>query len=139
MEVSRTELEQATRNKQPVKNLELTTPILTLQANQVLLTITLGSYVCAKPDLSPGMCSYEGSGFITDVNGDGFLRMFTVKYDKSGSIGGKTEAGIPYSCLIGIPSPFGSPKLVRECRRAPITPQIMSIQEIFCWWWRRTW
>ena len=101
-----------------------------LQAKQVLLNITLGSYVCVKPDLSPGMCSYEGSGFITDVNGDGVLRMFTVKYDKSGSIGGKTEAGIPYSRLIRIPSPFGSPKLVRERRRAPITPQLTSIQEI---------
>ena len=73
-----------------------------------------------KPDLSPGMCSYEGSVFITDVNGDGVLRMFTVKYDKSGSIGGKTEAGIPYSRLIRIPSPFGSPKLCENVVERPL-------------------
>jgi hypothetical protein len=37
------ELEQATRNKQS-KTSELTTPSLKLQANQVLLDITPGSY-----------------------------------------------------------------------------------------------
>jgi hypothetical protein len=71
-----------------------------------------------KPDLSPGMCSYGGNGFITHVNGDGVPRMFTVKYDKSGSSGGKTEAGIPYSHLTVVPSPFASTKLARE-HRAP--------------------
>ena len=53
-----------------------------------------------------------------------------ILYNKFGSIGGKTEAGIPYSRLIRIPSPFGSPKLMRERRRALITPQLTSIQEI---------
>jgi hypothetical protein len=86
------------------------------------------------------MCSYGGNGFITDVNGDGVLRMFTVKYDKSGSSGGKTEAGIPYSRLTVVPSPFASTKLARERRapemlnnlppQPPTTPQLMSIQAI---------
>ena len=86
------------------------------------------------------MCSYGGNCFITDVNGDGVLRMFTVKYDKSGSSGGKTEAGIPYSRLTVVPSPFASTKLARERRapemlnnlppQPPTTPQLMSIQAI---------
>ena len=86
------------------------------------------------------MCSYGGNGFITDVNGDGVLRMFTAKYDKSGSSGGKTEASIPYSRLNVVPSPFASTKLARERRapemlnnlppQPPTTPQLMSIQAI---------
>jgi hypothetical protein len=68
-----------------------------MQANQALLDIMPESYVIVKPDLSPGMCSYGGAGFVTDVNGDGVLWTFTVKYDKSGSSRGKTEAGIQYS------------------------------------------
>jgi hypothetical protein len=91
-------LEHATWNKQS-KTSELTTPSLKIQANQALLDITPGSYVIVKPDLLPGMCSYGGGGFVTHVNGDGALRTFTVKYDKSGSSRGKKEAGIQYSHL----------------------------------------
>jgi hypothetical protein len=66
--------------------------------------------------------------------------MFTVKYDKSGSSGGKTEAGIQYSHVTETPSPFGSTKSVRERRapetfdnvlpQTPMTPQLTRIQEI---------
>jgi hypothetical protein len=86
------------------------------------------------------MCSHGGDGFVTDVIGDGVLRMFTVKYNESGSSGGKTELDIPYSHLTVVPSPFASTKLARE-RRAPemldnrppeppMTPTLMKIQDI---------
>jgi hypothetical protein len=89
-------LEQATHNKQS-KTSQLTTPSLKMQANQALLDITPGSYVIVKLDLLPGMCLYrQGTGFVMDVNGDGVLWTFTVKYYKSGSSRGKTEASIQY-------------------------------------------
>jgi hypothetical protein len=58
------ELKQATCNKQS-KTSKLTTPGLKLEANQALLAITPGSYDIVKSDLSPGMCSYGGAGFVT--------------------------------------------------------------------------
>ena len=111
-----------------------------LQGNQALLDITPGSYVYVEPDLSPGMCSYGGNGFVTDVDGDGVLRMFTVKYNECGSSGGKTKSDICYSRLTVVPSPFASTKLVRDRRspeviniqapQPPTMPQLTSIQEI---------
>ena len=76
-----------------------------LQGNQALLDITPGSYVYVEPDLSPGMCSYGGNGFVTDVDGDGILRMFAVKYNECGSSGGMTESDICYSHLTVVTSP----------------------------------
>ena len=114
------ELEQATRNKQSAAS-ELTTPSTKLKRYEALHDITPGSYVCESPDLSPGMCSYAGgNGFVTDINGDGLLRMFTVKYDKCGSSGGITESKTRYSRLTVVTSPFASRKLIRE-RRLPDT------------------
>jgi hypothetical protein len=74
--------------------------------------------------LSPGMCSYGGNGFVTEVDGDGILRMFTVKYNECGSSGGMTESDICYSHLTVVTSPFASPKLVRERR----SPDVLNIQ-----------
>jgi hypothetical protein len=69
------ELEQLTRNKQS-KASELTTPSMKVKENQAIRTgdITLGSYVNVTSDLLPGMCSYGGNGFVTNVNGNGILR-----------------------------------------------------------------
>ena len=117
------ELEQATRNKQS-KVSELTTPSMKLQGNQARVDITPGSYVYVAPDLSPGMCSYGGNGFVTDVDGDGILRMFAVKYNECGSSGGMTESDICYSRLTVVPSPLASTKMVRERR----TPDVLNIQ-----------
>jgi hypothetical protein len=111
-----------------------------LQGNQALLDITPGSYVYVAPDLSPGMCSYGGNGFVTDVDGDGILHMFTVKYNECGSSGGITESEICYSHLTVVPSPFASTKLVRKRRSSdvlniqapqpPTTTKVSSIQDI---------
>jgi Transposase len=117
------ELEQATRNKQ-TKASKLTTPSMKVAGNQAPLDITPGSYVYVAPDLSPGMCSYGGNGFVTEVDGDGILRMFTVKYNECGSSGGMTESDICYSRLTVVTSPFASPKLVRERR----SPDVLNIQ-----------
>jgi hypothetical protein len=132
------ELEQSTRNKQS-KTSELTTSSQKQQETQVL-DITPGSYVCVEPDLSPGKCSHGGNVFITDINGDSVLRTFTVKYDTSGSSGGKTESKIPYSHLTVVPSPFACYKLARDRRlpevmniqapQPPATPTLTKIQDI---------
>lgn len=64
---------------------------------------------------------YGGNGLVTNVNGDGVLRMFTVKYDEFGSSRSITaESEICFSCLIVVPSPFALRKLVRE-RHLPDT------------------
>ena len=63
------ELEQLTRNKQS-KASEITTPSMKVKGNQQALgpgDISLGSYVNVASDLSPGMCSYGGNGFVTDL------------------------------------------------------------------------
>jgi hypothetical protein len=112
------ELEQATRNKQS-KASELTTPSLKLvQANQSVLDVCVGSYVEVEEDLSPGMCSHGGTGFVIAVDGDDVFLTFTVKYNECGPSGGQTEAGIGYSRITETPSQFASTKLVGE-RRAP--------------------
>ena len=109
------ELEQSTRNKQS-KSFELTTSSVKVKENQAIRTgdITLGSYVNVTSDLLPGMCSYGGNGFVTNVNGNGILRKFTVKYNECGSSGGITETNICYSRLTVVPSPFASTKLARQ-------------------------
>jgi hypothetical protein len=110
------ELEQLTRIQQS-KAPELTTSSTKLK--QKLLhhnDITPGSYVYVAPDLSRGMCSFGGYGFVTAVDGDSILRIFTVQHDKCGSSG--RESGICYTRLTVMASPFASAKLVRE-RRSP--------------------
>jgi hypothetical protein len=93
---------------------KFTTPSMKLAGNQAPLDITPGSYVYVAPDLLPGMCSYRGNGFVTEVDSDGILRMFTVKYNECGSSGGMTESDISYSHLTVVTKPFASPELVRE-------------------------
>jgi hypothetical protein len=135
-------LEQLTRNKQS-KASELTTPSMNVKENQCVLRpgdITIGSFVSVASDLSPGMCSYGGNGFVTDVDGDGVFRMCTVKYDACGSSGGKTEANVCYSRLTVVPTPYTSTKLARERRLPDIltvsvppqqsTTKFSSIQDI---------
>lgn len=100
-----------------------------VKVNQALRPgdITLGSYVnVLESDLSPGMCSYGGSGFVTDVNGNGILRMFTVKYSECGTSGGMKEANICYSRLTVVPSPFASTKLA--CQRG--SPDVLNIHQV---------
>ena len=109
-------------------------------SNQALLDITPVSYVYVKPDLSPGMCSYGGNGFVMEVDANGILHTVVVKDDEAGSNGGKTESDIPYSHLTVIPTPFISLKLVHKCQspdvfnvqalQHPTTTQVLSIQDL---------
>jgi hypothetical protein len=99
----------------------------------LFMILHLEAMVCVAPDLSPGMCSYGGNGFVTDVNGDGLLRMFTVKYDECRSSGGITESKICYSRLTVVTSPCASRKLVRELRlpdKLSITHQLPATTKV---------
>ena len=89
------ELEQLTQNQQ-LKASELTTSSTTLKQNLLHHNdITPGSYLYVAPDLFRGMCSFGGNGFVTAVDGDSILRIFTVQYDKCGL--SDRESGICYS------------------------------------------
>jgi hypothetical protein len=113
------ELEQLTQNQQ-LKASELITSSTTLKQNLLHHNdITLASYVYVAQDLSPGMFSFEGNGFVTAVDGDSIPRVFAVQYDKCGSNG--RVSGICYSRLTLIASPFASTKMVRECRSPNVT------------------
>ena len=49
------------------------------------------------------------------MQGDGFHRTFTVRYDESAIDGGKTEPNIGHSRITGIPMPYGNKKPCHEC------------------------
>ena len=106
------ELERETLSKQSdASNLTTATPApFGIQK----VEITAGSYVFVEADLSPGMCSHGGTGFVTEVQGEGVQRTFAVKYDQSTAGGGKEESGISYSRLTEVPTPFAASKLQRK-------------------------
>lgn len=105
-----TELEQETRDKQSAAS-NLTTA--NVNPLTVKTGITVGDYVFVEADLSRGMCSYGGQGFVTAMDGDGATRMFTVTYDKYATHGGQKESFIPYNRITEVPTTYASPKLQR--------------------------
>lgn len=71
-----------------------------------LSAIKSGDYVVVSPDLSPGMSSYGGFGWVTDVSGTSGKTTITVRYiDGSAK---KQETNIPINRVTVSTTPFQS-------------------------------
>lgn len=108
------ELEQKVLSKQ-TQCYNLTSPKLN-RAICGMKEISTGCYVKVKPDLSPGKCSFSGSGFMINTDGDGPARFFLVRYGLDGAI----KNDIPYLRVTETWCPFGKAKPVCD-KRAPET------------------
>ena len=112
-----TELEQEERAKQSAAS-NLTTANVTPHSLNMKADITVGDYVFVEADLSPGMHSHGGHGFVMAALGASVDRLFTVKYDAASVHGGQIERDIPYSRVTEVPTVFAATKQQRE-RKAP--------------------
>ena len=90
------EFERATRTQQTsLNNLTIAEPPPSRHRTYEILK---GAYVFVEPDLSPGVCSHGGLGFVTGVDKTAGATLFTVEYDAS-SNNGRTETNVRYSRL----------------------------------------
>ena len=55
--------------------------------------VRLGDYIHVDPDLSPGMLSYEGTGWLLAFDES----RVEVKYDECSGLGGNFDKGVPFS------------------------------------------
>jgi hypothetical protein len=106
--------------EQTKRNVEANTSELTTKAPEKRsevdssdsLLLTCGTFVSVKQDLSVGMCSYGGRGWVTEVSGEGETMIATVEYLKNEP--GVSEANIPFQ-RISIPrSPMTIPTSADE-------------------------
>ena len=55
--------------------------------------VQLGDYIRVEPDLSPGMLSYGGTGWLLAFDES----RVEVKYDECSGLGGNFDKGVPFS------------------------------------------
>ena len=67
------------------------------QSSPVLIEV----YIRVEPDLSPGMLSYGGTGWLIAFDESGV----EVKYDECSGLGGNFEKGVPFSRITVLPLP----------------------------------
>ena len=117
-------LEAETEKRQYQANISSLTTPTAKGAGSVLPTTYFGSigvgvFVKVKQDLSPGKCSHGGSGFVTNVTGNGPSSIFTVKYNDPS--GGTTESNIGYARLTILPVFIVSNTGSRQPKRSTTT------------------
>ena len=90
------------------------------------LLLTRGAFVFIKQDLSPGMYSYGGKGWTTEVSGTGAITKDTVKYLENEP--GGIEANIPLWCITTINTLFVNDDSNKR-RRVIVTPPKATVPE----------
>ena len=103
---------------------ELTTaPALAAAQKATKWTVGVGCRVQVADDLTPGMCSFGGTGYIQAFSGsDNSHRTFTVKYDEFEA--GGTEHGIEYSRLTEVL--LGARPSARNAKRPTILTDVTN-------------
>jgi len=103
---------------------ELTTaPALAAAQKATKWTVGVGCRVQVADDLTPGMCSFGGTGYIQAFSGsDNSHRTFTVKYDEFEA--GGTEHGIEYSRLTEVL--LGARASARNVKRPTILTDVTN-------------
>jgi hypothetical protein len=90
------------------------------------LLLTCGAFVLIQQDLSPGMCSYGGEGWVTEVSGYGASTKATVKYLENEP--GCIEANIPLRRITTINTLFVNNDSNKR-RRVTVTPPKVTVPE----------
>jgi hypothetical protein len=114
--------------EQTKRNVEANTSELTTKAPEKRsevdssdsLLLTCGTFVSVKQDLSVGMCSYGGRGWVTEVSGEGETMIATVEYLKNEP--GVSEANIPFQRISTINTPFTNDDSNKRRRVSVVTP-----------------